>query len=152
MAALSWLLAAAPVAAQERPHGEALPGDSVRITLIEHQQRRQVIGRLEHLDSSLLMLRTQHQSHRYGTDEVLRIERLIRRSRRAAHIPAGAVIGGVAGFGLAKVIFDHRYQDDQYNGAAALVVGLPAGALAGVLVGMITGQERWRRVSLPGYR
>ncbi|HEX8271746.1 MAG TPA: hypothetical protein VF615_03775 [Longimicrobiaceae bacterium] len=140
------LLAAAPLRAQsEGPFPrQVVPGARVRV-LEAGAGGRRFAGTVVRADSARLEVASGPSGRSLPWDRVELIE--VSRGRRTfGSALKGMAIGAVLGFAVYKSYADARYDNDEFNGVAALVEGAPVGALAGLGIGLALGRERWRPV------
>jgi len=142
------LLALVPLtlSAQRDDRARVEPGSRVRVHLDDPGAPR-VVGRLIRSDSAQLLLVTEGgDGQALPWDEIRGVEVSAGRGSWGNAL-LGAGIGAVVGGVGYRMYLDSRYENDEWNGVVATVVGAPAGALAGFLMGRVVGPERWK--SLP---
>jgi hypothetical protein len=134
-----------PVCAQESSDVVAGARLRVQYSLSEAREQR-VGGNLLDADSAVLRLREGQNIQTLLWDRIRRVQ--VSTRPRSAHAETiGAVIGGFVGLSIFKQWADARYLTDEWNGAGAATIGLPAGAVAGYVAGRLLGVERWRTVA-----
>jgi hypothetical protein len=107
-----------------------------------------IVGRVIEVDSAQLVL-LNRRDHRLliPLGEIDHLDVLVGRKRL---LPAmlGLVVGAVAGGVAYKLHADAKYDNDEWNGLVALVVGVPIGGLTGAGVGALIGARDWRPVRI----
>lgn len=130
----------------------ASPADAaprVRVWPADHTDP--FLGTLQHYSTDSIALLTSEGTFVLPRDSVIRVEvseGVYSDARRGLKI--GALVGGLAGFGLAYSIMT----EFEEQGAEILPAGAAAGAIAGGLVGLGIGalshSEHWHRATLDG--
>lgn len=142
--AFALLAAAAPLGAQTREQTPELgPGERVRVHAGPYRLR--TVGTVVEADWARIVLTREGDGGRveipYSTVRDVAVYRGRSRLRGAA---IGALVGAPAGFlavNLYTVLAGYRY--DYFALAAAIGIGMPAGALVGGGIGGSVGVPRW---------
>jgi hypothetical protein len=140
-------LSACSLAAQTTPSPLA-PGERVRITAPEWSWHR-TEARLVAVETDTLVVdHPDAPGIRMGFTDVHSLEVVARPARRAGSAFTGTLLGGAAGFVLAKGYLDAKHVNDEWNSMSATFYGLLPGLLLGAGIGLSIGQERWQEIDL----
>lgn len=102
---------------------------------------RHVVGSLIESDSTVLRLRQDQVIQPLLWGRVRSVQVSINPGFPQAET-IGAVIGGVLGHSL----YSEYAEQNEWSNAEAALLGVPAGAVAGYLIGRLLGAEKWRTV------
>jgi len=152
-AGFTLLLLAAPAAAAAQQAAPVVPGERVRVRVAP--SGRHYTGNLAALRSDTLILDApRRRSLSLPLGSVVGLERSrgpgrcrsrpgARLSRVALGTVTGALLGGVISYQATKCT-------ECDSSGIGMLLGVPAGATLGLVVGAVVGGERWERVPVPG--
>lgn len=153
--AVAFALPLGALTAQETP--PVAPGTRVRVMNDEHLQRVRVVGTLESIDSSTIIVRRENgESVNVPREPSTRLDvsagpGMCSPGRRGNCVAIG-FLGGAGVGALAGAIAQHACAsgtEDKSLCVLWFLITIPVGAVVGTIVGAVVGGEHWERANLP---
>lgn len=136
------LLLGAPTCVSSQEVPDSLLGRRVRLTFRGSPTDAVHVGTLRRADSRGLALRTSKGVvAQFPVAQLMGVE--VSESDRGHKMLQGLGLGALSGAVIFRLWADHHYLDDEFNTLGAMVLGLPAGGFAGLMVGAALATEQW---------